>query len=569
MSRPRALLLLAAVGLVLYGRNPSAPFQYDDHHSIARNPGIRSLANLPGFFVDATHFSESREWAMYRPLLLCTYALNYAVDGLETRGYHLANIAVHVGVAWALYDLGLTAVGAGAALAAALVFLVHPVVAESAFYVSARSDGLSLLLWLPAVAALLRGRKATSAALFGAALLAKSSAIVAPAVAWCLSRAFPGRGRGRVSLRDLAPHAVVAVAYLAGTGGLLARALGEGRVRGLGEQVLTQLEAWAYTARLLACAHPLSVEHPVDTSAGLAAAHLVAAAALASLAWLAWSRRVGCAWGLAAVLLPVLPTSAVPLNAVVSEHRLEGLVAVACLVGAGQLARAPARLRLVLAAGVLVLAARTWTRAEAWTSELTLWQSAAHVAPASARVQFFLGDVHRRSGDAAAALAALARADSLSGGEANVRLSLAGQLLAMGRPTDAAALLERVVADHPAEAGALYNLGLAVKGSAPDRAESLFSAAWGLRPELRRAAMELALLQDGRGDPVAARATLERALADSADWTEAWVNLGFVCARAGDAACARGSWTRALDLEPDLPEARANLERLERVFGGG
>lgn len=572
MSRPRALLILAAVGLALYGSSLRTPFHYDDHHSVVRNPGIRNLGNLPRYFADPSYFSESRDWAMYRPLLLCTYALNYAVGGLEAPGYHLVNVVIHVGVAFALYDLGLGLVGGATAMGAALLYLVHPVAAETGLYVSARSDGLSLLLWLPAVTALLRGRRWLSAGFYGAALLTKSSAIVAPAVAWCLGRAFGGRSR-RLAVRDMVPHAILAAAYLLGTRALVTRALGSGRVRGYAEQVLTQLEAWVYTARLLVVDHPLSVEHPIDTSAGLSPVHLAAAAAMGSLAWLAL--RSGAALrggaspslGLVSAFLPLVPASVVPLNAVVSEHRLSGVVAIGCLVGLGHLVRAPGRVRAALAAVGVVLAAATWTRSAVWASEVALWQSAARVAPTSGRVQFFLGDAYRRAGDDRAALAALCRADSLAGDDPNVRLSLAGQLLAMGRAREAAALLEPLVRAHPADPGGLYNLGLAVKAESPARAESLFAAAWKLRPELRRAAMELALLQDERGDPVAARASLEIALEDSATWPEAWVNLGFVCIRSGDTQCARTSWRRALELDPNLRVARENLLRLEEISG--
>ena len=74
----RALLVfLLACALHLNGL--SNGFHYDDFHSIVDNPHLRSLENLPVFFIDPSTFSARPENAMYRPLLLASYAFNYAL----------------------------------------------------------------------------------------------------------------------------------------------------------------------------------------------------------------------------------------------------------------------------------------------------------------------------------------------------------------------------------------------------------------------------------------------------------------------------------------------------------
>jgi hypothetical protein len=65
--------LALALGLV-YHASFANGFHYDDFHSIVENPHIRSLAQIPAFFSDPSTFSSMPERAMYRPLLLVSYA---------------------------------------------------------------------------------------------------------------------------------------------------------------------------------------------------------------------------------------------------------------------------------------------------------------------------------------------------------------------------------------------------------------------------------------------------------------------------------------------------------------
>ena len=42
-------------------------------------------------------FTADPKSAMYRPLVLASYAMNFALGGYFVEGYRLFNIAVHVG----------------------------------------------------------------------------------------------------------------------------------------------------------------------------------------------------------------------------------------------------------------------------------------------------------------------------------------------------------------------------------------------------------------------------------------------------------------------------------------
>ena len=96
LKSPLSFLLLAALGLLLVYQNAlDNSFHYDDFHSIKANPHIRNLANIPAFFQRPEMFSGMAERAMYRPLVLVSYALNYWLGGLDVQGFHLFNLGLH------------------------------------------------------------------------------------------------------------------------------------------------------------------------------------------------------------------------------------------------------------------------------------------------------------------------------------------------------------------------------------------------------------------------------------------------------------------------------------------
>src|SRR5262245_3610751 len=81
---------IVLAGLIAYSNSLSGPFVLDDSLSIVSNSHIRggSLANL---------FTADRDSPVAgRPLVNLSFALNYAIGGLDVRGYHVVNIFVHL-----------------------------------------------------------------------------------------------------------------------------------------------------------------------------------------------------------------------------------------------------------------------------------------------------------------------------------------------------------------------------------------------------------------------------------------------------------------------------------------
>src|SRR6185369_17663103 len=93
-----ALAICAAIALA-YGNSLHGPFVFDDVQSIAGNPSIRRLASTeiwrppPGLTVSG------------RPIVNASLALNHAWGGLDVRGYHLVNVAIHAVAALVFFGL--------------------------------------------------------------------------------------------------------------------------------------------------------------------------------------------------------------------------------------------------------------------------------------------------------------------------------------------------------------------------------------------------------------------------------------------------------------------------------
>src|SRR4051794_21824558 len=90
------LLAALAVGLALaYGNSFGVGFYFDDSYGIRDNPAIRSLRNIPGFFTDPFTLTAMRANVDVRPVLVTSFALNYAISGNDPWSYHAFNLIVH------------------------------------------------------------------------------------------------------------------------------------------------------------------------------------------------------------------------------------------------------------------------------------------------------------------------------------------------------------------------------------------------------------------------------------------------------------------------------------------
>lgn len=348
----RAAVLIAVAGLFAYYNSLHAAFVLDDA-LVVGHPDIGHPLKSP---------------IAVRPVVALTIAANYWLDGLNSRGYHLFNLLVHVAAAVTLYELvrrtlrlprfaGRYADRAdGIALAVALVWLVHPLNTQAVTYMVQRCESMMGLFVLLGLLCFLRGATADTrqrwwyaGAVASAALGAgcKEVMIVFPAIVVLYDRAFVA-GSWRGVLWRWRVHLALAVPPILGAIGFVLRGVltAPGTV-GLGvitstpyTYALTQTEVILHYIRLAFWPAGLTLDYldwPIRQSIREAWPTVLALGVM--LLVTAYGVARNTAWGfLAAVFFLVLaPTSSiVPLQDAAFEHRMYlSLAALVVLVGVG------------------------------------------------------------------------------------------------------------------------------------------------------------------------------------------------------------------------------------------
>src|ERR1700685_2521003 len=84
--------LVVTAALAAYRTSFSGPFVFDGRPTIIDNPSIRHLWPIG----PALHPPPIGSPVSGRPVANLSFAINYALGGLEVRGYHALNLLIHI-----------------------------------------------------------------------------------------------------------------------------------------------------------------------------------------------------------------------------------------------------------------------------------------------------------------------------------------------------------------------------------------------------------------------------------------------------------------------------------------
>lgn len=150
LKKWEAALLILLFGLLTYSNNYHGEFIFDDFPAIIDNPAIQSLSSLGSILRPVPDGGPLAG----RPVPALTIALNYALGGLDVRGYHLLNNLIHIFAAMALFALVRATLllpkfapvyrkrASSCGLAVTLIWLVHPLNSEVVNYINCRTESL-------------------------------------------------------------------------------------------------------------------------------------------------------------------------------------------------------------------------------------------------------------------------------------------------------------------------------------------------------------------------------------------------------------------------------------------
>jgi hypothetical protein len=467
-------------------------FTYDDRVIIQDNARVHQLAGWWRLFGQSYWPPPALE-ALYRPLPMLAYAVQWTLGGGAPWLLHAGNLAAYALLCLAVWRLATELLPPGAALAVGVLFAAHPVHVEPVANIVGLAELGMAFGTVGALGAYLAWRERgpspgrTLAVVAGAALAAfsKEQGVLVPLVLLLAELTLVTDRRPWWGLvRHGLPLAAALVVVLGAYAVLRSRAVatwddapaGLWMVLSPADRRWTMLGVAAEWGRLLLWPARLAVEYSpphVVVHRGWSPELLpgvVVLAAGAALGALSWRRVPVAAFGLGLAAVALLPASNVfvPTGMILAERTLL-LPSVGVLLAIGAWGEALWReqapkpvVRRLAAWGVALLAAAGATRAAlrttTWRDDATLLATATAETPRSYRPWYLLGQRHVREGRVAEAEVALRRAVTLFPDDYGA-LALLGDLYRrQDRCGSAVPLLERALLVYPDGADARVNL---------------------------------------------------------------------------------------------------------------
>jgi Flp pilus assembly protein TadD len=596
-DRPRraygAVCVLALLALVAtYSNHFGNAFHFDDSHAIQNNLYIRSLRNIPRFFVDTRTVSALPANQSYRPLVTTTLAIDYRL------GHGLGPVAFHVTsfVFFALQCAAMLWLFEGlldrarphpsnrwVALVAAAWYAFHTANAETVNYLIQRAEILSTLGVVLTLVVFAHGGRGRRWGLYlvpaAAAVLGKEQgAMVAPLlflyVALFERQLSAGellrpRAFGAV-LRDTWPAFLVCGAILI-VGFRLETTFHPGGPSW--PYLLAQpfvlvhyLLAFFLPVNLSADTDWQRISNPFDDRVLVGVAVLAVVLGMAVRA----SRRRETrpiAYGLLWFFIALIPTSSVvPLAEVMNDHRMffpfVGLtLAVSWAIALTINTRPPslAGRLVVTGAAVMLLSAHawgTWQRNKIWHTEESLWLDVTEKSPENGRGLMNYGLVQMGKGNFAVAEDYFNRALQRTPRYAYLHVNMGVLKGAQGQPAEAERHFLEAQQDDPGDpvsyryyARWLHSVGRIDEAAANARRATELSPA------------------DLEAQQLLAVITASQRTHASPETPEQWLTLSLAQYRAGQYEDCLESSRRALELRPAYSEAFNNMCAANNALG--
>jgi Flp pilus assembly protein TadD len=594
------ILILVVLGIISYSNTLDVPFYLDDIPNIVDNSMIRDVSSIPSMFLHIKGHLASR------PATLASFALNYALCGLDTTLYHVVNISLHVLNGILLYILvTMTArmiADEGSdirlsALFSAAIFVVHPIQTETVTYIVSRSMLLVTTFYLTGIILFAKaasrtrgegGRGVYVLALFLAAFMGVSSRedfATFPVMLILYDYFFiSGRKwRGVLHNRWLHLPGVISLGYLAF---LVAsyEYIGAGRavesITPLNYLVTQSRVLWTYI-RLLA----LPVNQNLDYNYPIAKTLFEPSTLLSFIGYIMlWCtalyfirRKPVPSFLVFWFLICLIPSSSVvPLVDMIFEHRLYlssvgaftalSLAVVSCKEG---------RLKSVLipaaALSVITLTLFTLTRNTLWRDEVGFWEDVSKKSPEKARPHNSLGVLYEEGGRYDDAIVEYRNALGIDPFYSNSRVNLGILFMNRGHYEEAVKEFEAAVRtsehlnkdDTVISPKAHYNIGVVhFRLGRYDEAEEEFLEVLRRIPAHAEARNNLGVLYERMGSHEDALREYLEALKLRPGFSNAHFNLGVLYEKLGRYDMAENAYLSALRLDPGYAEAHNNLGAL-------
>jgi tetratricopeptide (TPR) repeat protein len=581
--------LIVVAGLIVYWNSLDCSFHFDDETSIINNQAIRDPWNWKAI------------WA-YSPARFVTYltfAINYRLHGLSVPGFHIGNLAIHLGTAlvvwWlasltfrtpALRKTWLAQYSPAISLFSGLLFVVHPIQTQAVTYIVQRAASLATFFYVASLGLYVRARLwsgdeqrrterllcYSGAVLLGAlGILTKETILTLPLACLLYEISFLRQGKidWRIVLALVLPFLLVPGVLL------LTRVipLADAEYITPIQYLLTQFKVLAMYLRLLVVPVGQNLDHDIPLSNSLleasTASSLLFLLIILFTGWKLFGKARVVSFGIFWFFLTLLPESSlIPIRDVMVEHRLYlPMVGFALLLPslAFSLARA-VPIRVITSALVLLVG---WhgmlsiERNRVWKNDWTLWNDVIQKSPNKARGYSNRGIANLSAGALERAIADYNYAIRLDPSYGLAFVNRGNAYLVMGEYDRAIADYEKALELGLSSSNDIarlhYNRGTAFlnKGDIPKALKDL-NRALEMDPYYAEAYYNRGNIESREGKVKEALEDYDRALKYKPTYAKAFNNRGLVFKSLGQFPRALEDFNQAIRIQPNFAEAHFN-----------
>ncbi len=163
VTTKKAVIIFIIIGIIVFFNSLFNPFQGDDYAQIVNNPFVGHVNSIFSFFLrgmalPGSDFSKVLH-LQYRPILYATYILLYSLFGNTTFPYHLLQLILQIANTVLVFFLFSKFIKKELAFVLSLIFLVHPINAETVIYISDLQDAFFVFFGLTALNTILKKEK--------------------------------------------------------------------------------------------------------------------------------------------------------------------------------------------------------------------------------------------------------------------------------------------------------------------------------------------------------------------------------------------------------------------------
>ncbi len=638
-----AMAIIVLLGLAAYWNSLHDVMVFDDDYIILANPTIHNLWPIS----DVLSPPRTGTPVDGRPVLNLTLAVNFAIGKLDPFGYHVFNIAIHILAALTLFGIirrTLIIINSPAyqlahaprpgedlekygharftqlaawipppsqhapiqptlfALAAAAIWIVHPLQTESVTYISQRAESMVALLYLLTLYCAIRGFTAPAgegglfknpaplwyAAAIAASLVgmgAKEVMVSAPIMVLlydCLfvAGSFKNALRVRSNLYAGLAMTWAVLLYLVlstGTRGGTAGFGASDTVTCL-EYARTQFGVILHYLKLCFWPHPLCIDYrwPVSNAVmEILPGALVVGLLFAATVWSLVKRSPLAILGAAFFMILAPSSSIVPIKDIAFEHRMYLPLASVIILAALAANRAwnkfapKKNLAATTVTAALVLAVvgafgyLTIQRNYDYRSKRATWQDVVNKVPTNDRAHYDLANGLAEEGLKEESIVEYRRAIELNPNYADIHYNLANVLASMNRNEEAIAEYHAAIKIVPLYAAAWGNLGNTLLSMGRvDEAVAYLAKAVEILPESGKMRCNLANGLSTQGRVAESMVQYQEALRLQPSLAEAHYNLGIAYQSLNQNDQAMEQYRLAIEYRPTLSQAHNNLANL-------